>query len=593
MWAFLALCIVVYFLIGGTGSDYFKRSYQQLFHPVPVFNHLVIEHNGTAKRLIPGQTLHLQPNDTLKIVKMDTSVLFNRGIRLFSGGFDVNALKEEMAISKLLPGEEIFHRYTYTITVKYRNEYIGEVALAISPSVDDWLERANRFIDAKKRVAFLKKAVKETRGDLQLKIKLADEYLALKMWKRAANTIEDILKQTEDSNLLEKLVDTYEQLRDYDRVAATLRKILIKTPDDLETRLRLAEVLEKEGKLKEAIKEYATILPKLTKDEKMVFMKNLGYLSFQAGEKKEALEWYLKAATYDKTDPNLYYNIGSLYDELNKPQQSEKYLRMAIDLKKDDLEGRLRLGQSLMNKGEAKDAKRYVQEVLKKDPNNMEALVLLASIVEKGNDKKALRDVYEKILSQDGKNTTILFNLGALEGEEGNLEKATSYLKRVVKIDPKDLQAREALFDLYQKQEMNALAFNEAVIVIELAPKKISYYRYLFSYLMDKSEFEQLVQYMRKGAQANPKSFELRQYLILAYLKSEKNDLAIKEMEEAIKLRPNDTAILHQLAKLKEDSGDLESALVLYKKILDISADDEKAQKAYFRLRLQLLNKGR
>ena len=62
-------------------------------------------------------------------------------------------------------------------------------------------------------------------------------------------------------------------------------------------------------------------------------------------------------------------------------------------------------------------------------------------------------------------------------------------------------------------------------------------------------------------------------------------------MEEALKLRPNDTDLLLQLAKVKEETGDLDQALQLYQKILDISPNDEMAQNAYLKLRLKLLNK--
>ncbi len=63
-------------------------------------------------------------------------------------------------------------------------------------------------------------------------------------------------------------------------------------------------------------------------------------------------------------------------------------------------------------------------------------------------------------------------------------------------------------------------------------------------------------------------------------------------MEKALKLRPNDTDLLRQLAKVKEEAGELDQALQLYKKILDISPEDEEAENAYLRLRLELLGKG-
>jgi len=598
----LFLSGLFYLLIGGPGSNYFTITLNRLFHPVPAFKHIIIEHNGEKKRLMPGQILHINPSDSLRIVKISTSILFNKGIRLYSQGFDVNALQTQTVVTKLLPNQDMFRHYTYTITIKHSNNKIGEVCLVIAPSLEDWLTKANRIIDPQKRINFLQRATKEEKGDFQIKMRLADEYLAQKRWKEGANIIESILKEKEDMptpviagqaslNLMKKVLDAYEHLHYYNMAIATLKKILINSPEDLDLRLRLAELLEKKGRLKEAVEQYTIILPQLTENEKIVYMKNIGYLLFQASQKNKALQWYLKAAKYDRKDPNLYYNIGSIYDDLGKPKLAEKYLRLALELKKDDIEGRLRLGQSLFNKNKLTEAKRYVNEILKKNPHHLEALILLANIVEKEGDKEALRNIYKQILSHDPKNKIILFNLGVLETEQGNLKKGLHYFEKLVTIDPKDVQAREALFDIYQRQKRNDLAFNQAIQVIKFFPKKISYYSYIFEHLTALDEFEQLAYYMIQGVKENPKNFELRQYLILVYLKLKKNELAVKEIKEALKLRPNNTNLLNQLAKIHEGTGNLDQALQVYKKILDISPDDEKAEEAYLRLRLELLHK--
>jgi len=563
---------------------------------------MIIEHNGAKKRLTPGQILHIHPSDSLRIVKISTSIPFNRGIRLYSQGFDVNALQEEIVVTKLLPNQDMFRHYTYTITIKHSNNKIGELGLVIAPSLEDWLTKANRIIDPQKRIAFLNTAIKEEKGNFQIKMRLADEYLAQKEWKQGAHIIESILKEKEDLpasiisgqaglNLMKKLVDAYEHLNSHNKVIATLKKILKHSPEDLDLRLRLAVLLEKKGRLQEAVEEYTIILPKLTRNEKIVCMKNLGYLLFQAGQKNKALQWYLEAAKYDKTDPNLYYNIGSIYDELNRPKETEQYLRLAVNLKQDDIEGRLRLGQSLFKKGKFAEAKGYLQEVLRKDPDHPEALTMLAHIAEKQGDKKTLGKVYEKILSREPKNTAILFNLGVMEAEKGNLQKALSHFEKLIKIDPKDLQARESLFDIYQRQKRKDLAFIQAEQLVKLDPKKVSCYGYMFNYLLDQSKLDQAAQYMRAGVKANPENLELRKNLVLAYLKLGKNDLAAKELEQAVTLRPSDTDLLHQLATLKEAAGDLAAAFDLYTKILTISPDDEKAEEAYLRLRFELLNK--
>ena len=587
----LLLCASLYLLIGGLGSDYVKLSFKGLINPVPEFKHLIVEHNGTKKILTSGQTLQANPYDNLRIVKVATSVLFNRNIRLFSHGVDVNALREEMVIADLLPDQDPFRHYNYTIIVKHKNDILGEVGLVVSPSIDDWLLKADKIIDPKTRTAFLQTAVNETGGNIELKLRLADEYLDLKKWKEAAQILEDIIKEKKDVSLMVKLADVYEKIRYYNSLIRTLGKILAITPENLDIRLRLAEVLEKKGRLKEAINQYEMVLPKLPREEKIAVMKTLGYLSYQAKLTKDALQWYLKAAEYDKNDANLYYNIGSIYDELKQPKQTEEYLRLAVNLKKDDIEGRLRLAQGLLKEGKFKEAKRYLGEIQKKDPHHREALIMLAHIAEKEGDKKTLRTLYEKILSRDEKNTTILFNLGVMEAEQGNLKKATSYFKRVVEINPKDLQARDALFNTYRREKRNDLALIQAQSLVKLAPKKFSYYEFIFNYLVEQSEFDQAAQYMREATAANPNELALRKFLILAYLKLEKNELAAEELEKALKLKPDDTELLYQLATLKEASGDLEQALAAYKRILTLSPDDEKAQEAYLRLRFKLLHK--
>ena len=592
LWASLVFCVFLYFLLGDSSTTYFKLRLNKLLNPVPVLNSIVFEHNGMRKRLIPDQALQAHPQDRLRIVEVDTSVYFNRGIRIFSKGFDVNALQHQIVIAELLPRQDIFHRYTYTIEVKHGNECIGEVGIEISPTVEDWLDKANRVIDPEKRLAFLNTAVQEEGGDLRLKMRLADEYLALEKWKEGARIIEEVVKERQDLNLFTKLVDVYEHLQQYNEVIATLRKILVRTPDDVETRLRLAGLLEKQGRLGEAVREYTIILPSLSEDERVLCMKNMGYLLFQDGQKKEALKWYLKAAKYDREDPDLYYNIGSIYEELKRYELAENYLRLAVYLNKDDIGGRLRLGQSLLKKGKLKEAEGYLKEILERDPDHLEALILLANIAEREGEKEALKRIYKRILSHDPKNVTILFNLGVLESEGGDVGKAVYYLERLVTVDPKDIQARQALFDAYQRQGRNELAFNQAVELTKLAPAQISNYDYVFKYLMDRSEFERLAGYMRKGVDANPKNFQLRQYLILAYLNLKKNELAVQEMSAALTLRPNDTDLLRQLAQIREEQGDLAQALELYKKIMDISPGDEKAENAYLRLRLKLLHKG-
>ena len=95
---------------------------------------------------------------------------------------------------------------------------------------------------------------------------------------------------------------------------------------------------------------------------------------------------------------------------------------------------------------------------------------------------------------------------------------------------------------------------------------------------------------MRKALKSYPENLDFREYLILAYLKTGKEDLAVKEMNQILKIKPNDTTLLLQLAKLHEKQGRYKEAMQTYGKILDISPGHPEAEKAYLRLRLKALD---
>jgi len=92
---------------------------------------------------------------------------------------------------------------------------------------------------------------------------------------------------------------------------------------------------------------------------------------------------------------------------------------------------------------------------------------------------------------------------------------------------------------------------------------------------------------MEKGLEANPKQTDLRGYLVLAYLETGKEELAIRQIEKILKVRPEDIKLLLHLARLQEKREEYSKALTAYEKVLEISPDHEEAQEAYLRLRVK------
>jgi tetratricopeptide (TPR) repeat protein len=254
------------------------------------------------------------------------------------------------------------------------------------------------------------------------------------------------------------------------------------------------------------------------------------------------------------------------------PQQADfmKYLALAY----------LKTGNEL------KRAKNLLDEVLKENPNSLDTLTLRAQVLGKLGEKEKLKKTYERILSLDPKNETVVYNLGVLQYETGNLGESLKYFIRYLKSHETDTAAREIVFDIYKKQNNKAKALEEAKLLIDLKPKSLDPYHYVFDQLSSQGKYEEAIPVMERGINANPKQTDLRGYLVLAYLETGKEDQASKQIEEILKVRPDDVKLLLHLAQIQEKQGNLKKALEAYEKVIRLSPGNEEAEEAYLRLRL-------
>jgi cytochrome c-type biogenesis protein CcmH/NrfG len=63
----------------------------------------------------------------------------------------------------------------------------------------------------------------------------------------------------------------------------------------------------------------------------------------------------------------------------------------------------------------------------------------------------------------------------------------------------------------------------------------------------------------------------------------------MEQLREMLQKRPDDPALMLQLARLLEKQGKASDALETYKKILSVAPGHEEAGQAYLRLRLKVL----
>jgi cytochrome c-type biogenesis protein CcmH/NrfG len=92
---------------------------------------------------------------------------------------------------------------------------------------------------------------------------------------------------------------------------------------------------------------------------------------------------------------------------------------------------------------------------------------------------------------------------------------------------------------------------------------------------------------MEEAVQKSPERVRLREYLAVAYLKTENEAGAAVQMEEIVRLRPNDIAMVLNLARLQEKRGKYSDAAEAYEQAMTLDPDNEEAEEGYLRTRLK------
>ncbi|HDR16246.1 MAG TPA: tetratricopeptide repeat protein [Desulfobacteraceae bacterium] len=538
---------------------------------------MLMEINGERSKILRGETLLLNPFDTIRIVEVGASVPFDYGIRLEAEGVDVDSLRhQEMQLVDLLPGREAFVRYRFNVSVRYRDRSIGDVTWKVEPSVEDWLERANRLINDEMRVDFLERAVQFTSGDRRIERRLLNEYKQTSRWRKTLDLLKKMAADTPDTALYAELLEVYRGLQDLRGVQSVLRILVEREPRNPKWKLSLGEVLEEAGEKREAAEYFEAALDLSDEGERPDLYKHLGYLYTEIEEYSKAVEKYAEAVRLDQKDANLHYNLAFLYDRLGNSDRAEFHLENAVTLESRDVEGRLTLARRLIDRGEGKKAEEYIKEVLARSPDNLEALLLMAGIAERGDRKRDLLDLYRRIHNLDPKNQTIIYNLGVLFYEFGEYRDSAGWLARYADTHPEDLPVHEMLFDCYLKSGKKDEAFKAAQHILDLKPDLLYPYSYIVDYLGDKGKFRRIIEILEPAVESHPDSTELKRNLMAAYTQAGETRAAVNLGEELIKDSPGDRNLLEFLFDGHRSLNDDESALKTAEALasLDVVDDD-------------------
>ncbi len=197
----------------------------------------------------------------------------------------------------------------------------------------------------------------------------------------------------------------------FDKAKQFFSKAVERSPNNSELRFQLGRMFQATDNFTAALNEFSAASSLKPKEPK--YLESMGMIHYRLSQFIEAKQYLAEAVALDSHNGDAYFflgNIAALHDrDLHSAKQ---YFLRAVELLPDRADGHLNLGNSYLMLGEPDSAIMH----------------------------------YSRELARNGKSVSALINLGRAYSEKGDEQKAKSYYRKALSVDPASAAARELLY---------------------------------------------------------------------------------------------------------------------------------------------------
>jgi tetratricopeptide (TPR) repeat protein len=233
-----------------------------------------------------------------------------------------------------------------------------------------------------------------------------------------------------------KIASHFEEKGIYTKSIAIYKRITRLAPEDIQSLKKLADLYCDRGFLTEARAEYQKLAPRLTKLNKpkeaintyqklLKFDSNdvdsrlkLADLLTKEGQIDRAVEEFNEAAEF-KMSQNAFREVGTI-------------LEKARALKHDHSRTLENLIEFFKSENKKKEALKLVNEILRKEKDNLKALYLLANLCFEDKEFKKAEEIYGKIVASHPKEMEASVRLGRIHIQNNKFDKALDLYEPIV-----------------------------------------------------------------------------------------------------------------------------------------------------------------
>ena len=223
--------------------------------------------------------------------------------------------------------------------------------------------------------------------------------------------------------------------------------------------------------------------------------------------------------------------------------------------------------------GRLQQAEELYRQALQVDPNNPDALNLLAIIADTTGRNDEAIGLMEKAVAASPENPDLLNNLGQLYKKSERLDDAIEVYKTAIAADPNYADAHNNLGNVLTMIGRFEEAIGYFRNALEIDPNNARTHYNLATTLFEQKNFPDAIEAFRRVITIDANYADAYNNLGSALIKLGKLEEGVTSFRQALALKPLDAEAHYNLGNAFKDQGKLEEAVASYHKALAIRPD--------------------
>jgi Tfp pilus assembly protein PilF len=262
-----------------------------------------------------------------------------------------------------------------------------------------------------------------------------------------------------------------------------------------------------------------------------------------------------KAVAASPNDYRAWFDLGFVYNALQRPAEATDAYRKAVSAKPDVFESNLNLGLLLAKQGQNVEAAKYLKAAAQLKPAaHPEASLARAwqalGRVEETTDPQQALVAFAQAAKADPQNPDSHLAAAQLLKQKGNLDAAAREYEAAVELDPKSHDAVEGLADTYVAQKRYADAEAALRKIMAVDAQNSTAHLQLARVLTAEGKNDEAANQLQIALQMNPGDPHAALELGTFYAKAGKDAQAEEQFRVAVQKMPQDAEAHYALGSL-------------------------------------------